>query len=110
MSRQPAPRNVSDRLSAAPKQSGREMPNDSKLEPSKDLSKLTSLPVTDDISVHEGRRLDCFNQKPSSIVTNFFFITDRPSGAQIILDECTLAPFENYLLLPVIREPLAESP
>ena len=32
--------------------------------------------------------LDCFNQKPSSIVTSVFFITNRPLGAQFILDEC----------------------
>jgi hypothetical protein len=31
--------------------------------------------------------LDCFNQKPSSIVTSVFFITNRLLGAQIILDE-----------------------
>jgi hypothetical protein len=30
--------------------------------------------------------LDCFNQKPSSIVTSVFFITNRPLGAQFILD------------------------
>ena len=32
--------------------------------------------------------VDCFIQKPSSIVTSVFFITNRPLYAQIILDEC----------------------
>jgi len=32
--------------------------------------------------------VDCFIQKPSSIVTSVFFITSRPLYAQIILDEC----------------------
>ena len=31
--------------------------------------------------------VDCFIQKPSSIVTSVFFITNRPLYAQIILDE-----------------------
>jgi hypothetical protein len=30
----------------------------------------------------------CFIQKPSSIVTSVFFITNRTLYAQIILDEC----------------------
>jgi hypothetical protein len=41
--------------------------------------------------------VDCFIQKPSSIVTSVFFITNRPLYAQIILDECIalLAPVET---------------
>ena len=40
--------------------------------------------------------VDCFIQKPSSIVTSVFFITNRPLYAQIILDECIglLSPVE----------------
>src|SRR5882724_411592 len=88
MSRQPAPRNVSDRLSAAPEQSGRER-SKTTLEPSKDLSRSSRhcpLRMTSVFMRVEG--LDCFNQKPCWIVTSGFFITNRPLGAQFILDEC----------------------
>ena len=42
--------------------------------------------------------VDCFVQKPSSIVTSVFFITNRPLYAQIILDECIglLPSTENH--------------
>src|SRR5258708_35913578 len=66
----------------------REVKNDSTLEPSKDLSRSSRhcpLRMTSVFMRVEG--LDCFNQKPSSIVTSVFFITNRPLGAQFILDE-----------------------
>ena len=107
MSRQPAPRNVSDRLSAAPKQSGRDWSNDSKLEPSKSLSRssrhctlrMTSVFVRIEV-------VDCFIQKPSSIVTSVFFITNRPLYAQIILDECIalISPVEIKAPRPITLE------
>ena len=50
--------------------------------------------------------VDCFIQKPSSIVTSVFFITNRPLYAQIILDECIalISPVEIKAPRPITLE------
>lgn len=49
--------------------------------------------------------LDCFIQKPSSIVTSVFFITNRPLYAQIILGESIVARRRGIGKWPTTRRP-----
>ena len=92
ISRQPAPRNVSDRLSAAPKQSGRDRSNDSKLEPSKSLSRSSRhcpLRMTSVLMRVEG--LAFFDQKPSSRQAFFSSLIDLWEHRLVLMSElaCT---------------------